>query len=143
MVHQKLLIWLIHRSFSLVFEGQFTWPWRHQWNEGSIYLSVSGKSPNTTPPHPENCPLWNSAQDNYLLDICAPDNYPWKVPPGHLPHGQLLPVKFSPGQVPLGLLHTRHFPKIIPLPPWTTTPEQFSPLKFLLGQVSLDFCPWQ
>lgn len=70
-----------------------------------------------------------------------PGQLPQKSPPGQLPHGQLLSVKFSPVQLSLGLLHTRHFPKIIP--PWTTTPEQFSPLKFLLGQVSLDFCPWQ
>ena len=70
-----------------------------------------------------------------------PGQLPQKSPPGQLPHGQLLSVKFSPVQLPLGLLHTRHFPKIIP--PWTTTPEQFSPLKFLLGQVSLDFFPWQ
>ena len=70
-----------------------------------------------------------------------PGQLPQKSPPGQLPHGQLLSVKFSPVQLSLGLLHTRHFPKIIP--PWTTTPEQFSPLKFLLGQVSLDFFPWQ
>ena len=74
-----------------------------------------------------------------------PNNFPNKIlqdnySPEFLP-GQLVPTKFPPGKFPPELLLSVHF--FLINSPCATTPGQLPLMKFILGQVAMDFRPRQ
>ena len=115
---------------------------------------------------------YNWRKNVTLSEVNIWNNLPYHIigirtsPPGQLPPGELPPMKLPPWLLPPGHLSLKSPPRwtITPwtiasqsncsldlppdvfariIPPWTTTPGQLLPIKFLSGQLLTDLCPGQ